>query len=135
MKSYIRMLLLSAVIELFACSYAPHFLLLNHSSQAVAVYVGESLEKIVEPGNYVELAFSQELALAVGSKRYKYAWRAPAPAEKYMEFGRPTERFALSIEPDSNVYARLISDGRPSNVLPSQPSGFPLKPITPVGND
>jgi hypothetical protein len=98
------------------------------------VYVLESLNQVVQPGKYVELAFSQDLALEAGGTRYKYAWRAPLPPEKYMEFGRPSERFALSIEPDNSVHARLISDGKPSDVLPPQPSGFPLQPIS-VGRD
>jgi hypothetical protein len=113
------------LLVLFACTNPPRFLLLNNSGHRISVEQDEK-NILIEVGQYAELKFDPSLALLWDGKMHKYQWRYPLPPSEYMEFGKPSERFAVSLESDFGIYARKIVDGKPSDNLPSQPPGFPF---------
>ncbi len=124
-------LLIGAILSLalISCSKPPHFLLLNNSGRDVVVETLDGQKIAITSGQWIELEFSPALKVLWDGKPHGYGWRYPSPPSDFMEYGKPTERFAVSLEPDGAVYARKIMDGKPAATLPNQPPGFPLAPL------
>lgn len=129
MKNIVLLIGTILSFALISCSKPPHFLLLNSSGRDVFVETVTGQKVAITSGQWIELEFSPALKILQDGKLLGYAWRYPSPASEFMEYGKPTERFAVSLEPDGAIYARKIMYGKPSAFIPDQPSGFPLTPL------
>jgi hypothetical protein len=126
MKSISQTIGILMLLSFVSCSKPTHFLFLNDSGRTIIINGNFLPSLAIAPGDFAELQFDPTLQVSWGGTSHRYAWKFPLPASDFMEFGKPTERFAVSLESNGSVYARKIANGRPSDTLPHQPEGFPL---------
>jgi len=125
MKHICAISLLATLLFASSCSEPPRFLFLNRSGRDIVVELPQKKIPIAD-GQFVELYFDPSMVLSSAGEHHEYHCRYPLPVADYMESGRPSGRFAFSLESDGKIYARKIAGGRPTNTIPAQPAGFPL---------
>jgi hypothetical protein len=125
MKHLCTISALAILVFATSCSKPPRFLFLNRSGRDIVIELPQKKIPIAD-AQFVELYFDPSMVVSIAGVRRAYPWRYPLPAVDYMEFGRPAERFAVSLEADGKIYARKIFAGKPMDAMPTQPAGFPL---------
>lgn len=117
--------LLVFMLLVAGCSEPPRYLLLNNSGHDIVVKLGLK-DYPIRNGQYLELYYDPATTIDWAGTAHVYRWQYPLPSSDYMEFGRPSGRFAVSLEADGEIYARKISNGRPADSIPHQPAGYPI---------